>query len=79
MLWRHWWELASQLRGACARTRTFLWMLVCLAGMTVRTDLMGVTSIVRALGLLPAGYDRMLDFLHSPALCLDTLTRLWRG
>jgi hypothetical protein len=77
MLWRHWWKLASQLRGGCARKRTFLWMIVCLAGMTVRRDLMGVTSIVRALGLLPVCYDRILDFLHSPALVLETLTRLW--
>ena len=79
MLWRKWWRMARHLRGACARTRTFLWMVVFLMGMTVRTDLLGVTSVVRALGLLPACYDRMLDFLHSPALCLDTLTRLWRG
>jgi hypothetical protein len=54
-------------------------MIVCLAGMTIRVDLMGVTSIVRALGLLPACYDRILDFMHSPALNLDRLTRLWRG
>jgi hypothetical protein len=54
-------------------------MATCLAGMTVRGDLMGVTSIVRALGLLPACYDRLLDFFHSPALNLDKLTRLWRG
>jgi len=79
MLWRKWWKLVLQLRGACARTRTFLWMVVCLMGMTVRTDLMGVTSIVRALGLVPSCYDRILDFFHSPALRLDTLTRLWRG
>jgi len=46
MLWGIWWNLASQLRGSCNRTRTFLWMIVCLAGMTVRMDLMGVTSIV---------------------------------
>jgi hypothetical protein len=38
-----------------------------------------VTSIVRALGLLPECYDRILDFLHSPALNLKTVTRLWRG
>ena len=79
MLWRNWWKLVRQLRGACARTRTFLWMVVCLMGMTVRTDLMGVSSIVRALGLVPSCYDRILDFFHSPALRLDTLTRLWRG
>lgn len=79
MLWGKWWILVRQLRGACTRTRTFLWMIVCLMGMTVRTDMMGVSSIVRALGLVSACYDRILDFFHSPALCLDTLTRLWRG
>jgi len=79
MLWGKWWELAWQLRGACARTRTFLWMVVCLMGMTVRVDLAGITSIVRAMGLLPVCYDRLLDVLHSPAICLDKLTRSWRG
>jgi hypothetical protein len=52
-------------------------MIACLAGMTIRTDLLGVTSIVRALGLLPECYDRILDFLHSPALDLNKVTRLW--
>ena len=78
MLWEPWWELVCELRSACARTRTFLWMVVCLAGMTTRTDLMGVTSLVRALGLQPTCYDRLLDFFHSRALDLDKLTRAWR-
>ena len=77
MLWKHWWKLVCELRPACGRTRTFLWMAVCLAGMTTRKDLMGVTSIVRALGLVPACYDRLLDFFHSSALNLGKLTRLW--
>jgi hypothetical protein len=77
MLWKHWWELVCELRPACARTRTFLWMALGLAGMTVRKDLLGVTSIVRALGLVPACYDRLLDFFHSSALILGKLTRLW--
>ena len=77
MLWYNWWNLVCELRSACARTRTFLWMSLCLAGMTVRKDLLGVTSIVRALGLEPACYDRLLDFFHSPALDLDKLTHAW--
>lgn len=77
MLWNHWWKLVCELRSACARTRTFLWMALCLAGMTTRKDLLGVTSIVRALGLEPACYDRLLDLCHSPALDLDKLTRAW--
>lgn len=79
MLWKRWWDLIGPLRPACARTRTFLWMAACLAGMTVRADLRGVTSLVRALGLTPACYDRMLDFVHSPALDVEKLTRLWRA
>lgn len=78
MLWNHWWEQVCELRSACPRTRTFLWMALCLAGMTVRKDLQGVTSIVRALGLKPVAYDRLLDFFHSPALNLDKLTHAWR-
>jgi len=79
VLWNHWWKLVCELRSACARTRTFLWLALCLAGMTTRKDLLGVTRIVRALGLEPACYDRILDFFHSPALDLDRLTRAWRA
>jgi len=50
---------------------------LCLAGFSTRKDLLGVTSIVRALGLEPACYDRLLDFFHSPALDLNKLTRAW--
>jgi len=77
MLWNQWWNLVCELRCACARNRTFLWMALCLAGITIREDLMGVTSIVRALGLEPACYDRILDFFHSQALDLNKLTLAW--
>src|SRR5665647_10326 len=77
MLWYYWWNLVCELRPACARSRTFLWMSLCLAGFSTRKDLLGVTSIVRALGLEPACYDRLLDFFHSPALDLDKLTHAW--
>src|ERR1022692_3979826 len=77
MLWNYWWNLVCELRSSCARTRTFLWMALCLAGMATRKELLGVTSIVRALGLEPACYDRLLDFFHSPALNLNKLTRAW--
>lgn len=78
-LWKEWMRWCAPLRGACARKRTFLWMLVVLAGFCVREDLLGVTSIVRCLGLEAMCYDRLLDFLHSGALNLDALTRTWAG
>ena len=77
MLWSLWWQWSSPLRPACSRTRTFMWMRVVLAGFSVRQDLLGVTSIVRALGLEAVCYDRILDLFHTSALRLDVLTRTW--
>jgi hypothetical protein len=78
-LWIGWWHIVKQLRPACTRLRTFLWLATCLAGMTVRKDLLGVTSIIRALGLKEFCYDRLLDFYHSSGLNLEKLTRLWKS
>jgi hypothetical protein len=76
-LWQHWLDAVFLLRPACSRTRSFLWFVTCLAGMTVRVDLMGVTSIVRAMGLKQSCYDRILDFFHGTGLDLDRLSRIW--
>jgi hypothetical protein len=50
-LWWEWWTAVQELRGACSRGRTFLWMAVARAGLGVREDLLGVTSLVRVFGL----------------------------
>ena len=77
LLWTAWLQAVLPLRPACHRTTTFLWLLTVLAGLCLRPDLAGVTSIVRSLGLLDATYECLLHFFHSPALDLDLLTRLW--
>jgi hypothetical protein len=76
-LWPHWWYIVKQLRPACSRTRTFLWLVSCLLGVTLRNDLLGVTSIIRALGLKGQCYDRILDFFHTKAVDLNKLTRTY--
>lgn len=76
-LWRHWWHWSRQLRPSCARNRTFLWLLVVLMAFCVREDLLGATSLIRCLGLQGFCYDRILDFFHSPATNLQTLTQIW--
>lgn len=77
MLWLYWWEAIEPLRSGCSRTRTFLWFVVCVAGLTIRSDRMGVTSLVRALGLKAAFYDRLLDTFHSTGIDLDRMNALW--
>ena len=62
---------------AGSRLRSFMWFVTAMAGMTVRGDLFGVTSIIRALGLKEGCYDRLLDFFHGTGLNLDKLVPLW--
>ncbi|MCF6284589.1 MAG: transposase [Candidatus Hydrogenedentes bacterium] len=76
-LWMEWWGWVDALRPACSRKRTFLWMVAVIAAMSVRGDLAGVTSFVRALGLKGSCYERILGLFHSNALDLERLTQLW--
>lgn len=76
-LWIQWWSWVEPLRQACSRSRTFLWLAAAIAGMSSRSDLLGVSSIIRALGFCERFYDRLLDFFHSNAIDPDVLTRCW--
>lgn len=77
MIWMQWWSVVAPLRAACSRERSFMWLVVALAGFCVRGDLLGVSSTVRSLGLAPRCHDRLLDFFHSPAVDIERLTQLW--
>jgi hypothetical protein len=76
-LWGIWWSAILVLRPAFSRLRTFMWFVTAVAGLTVRADVLGVTSIVRALNLRPRLYTKLLDHFHSSGIKLDRLSALW--
>ena len=76
-LWIYWKNAIQQLRPAFSRTISFMWFMICAAGFTVRTDFLGVTSIIRALGLHNKYYTNLLNFFHSRSVKIDDLTALW--
>src|SRR5258708_12392112 len=76
-LWAIWWNAIQLLRPGFSRLRTFMWFVIAVAGLTVRVDLLGVTSIVRALNLRPRLYTKLLDHFHTSAIKLDRLSPLW--
>src|SRR5262245_30662748 len=76
-LWKAWLDAIWSLRPAFSRQRSFMWFMTAVAGLTVRTELLGVTSIVRALKLRPALYNKLRDGFHSSAVQLDELSALW--
>ena len=77
LLWWEWICCVQALRPACARRRTFLWMSLVLAGLSVRADLAGVSSVVRALGLRANSYRRLLYVCHTPGVRLELLSASW--
>jgi hypothetical protein len=54
-----------------------MWFTTVVVGMMVRSDLLGVTSIIRALNLRPKLYDPLRKHFHSSAIKLDQLATLW--
>ena len=76
-LWVAWWDAVWLLRPAFSRLRSFMWFATAVVGLTVRTEHLGVTSIVRALKLRPHLYHKLLQSFHSDAVQLDRLSALW--
>jgi hypothetical protein len=77
-LWNACWNALQPLRPAFSRqTTTFMWFATIVVGMMVRSELRGVTSIVRALSLRPNHYYSLRKNFHSTAIELGRLTVLW--
>ncbi len=77
-LWIHWYSAIRQLRPGFSREVTFLWFAVSVAGLSVRTDRLGISSIGRALSLGPdSSYQRLLKNCASQAINLMKLRTLW--
>jgi hypothetical protein len=65
------------LRPAFSRQVSFMWFATVVAGLMVRPELRGVTSMIRALNLRPKLYDPLRKHFHSSAIKLDQLAALW--
>jgi hypothetical protein len=65
------------MRKAFSRPATYHWFVVVFIGFIVRTDTLGVTSIIRSLALMPSAYELMLNFFHSGAWTVTSLTTTW--
>jgi hypothetical protein len=65
------------MRPAFTREATFSWFVAAFSGLVLRTDDLGVTSMVRALALSPECYNSLLNFFRSSAWQVGGLTQRW--
>ena len=75
--WSLWLDIVKNFRPAFSRERTFLWFIIALAGFCCRKDILGVTSIVRAMGLKESCYVSLRLMFHSSAINIELLTSIW--
>lgn len=67
----------TQFRSCFSRYAAFEWFVVTVIGRMVRTDHLGVTSIIRDLSLRSHVYENMIHFFHSKAWKLESRQSTW--
>lgn len=65
------------MRPAFSRQATYGWFVIVFTGFILRTDVLGVSSIVRALMLAPENYLGLLHFFHATAWSVEGIMALW--
>lgn len=65
------------MRPAFSRQSTYYWFVVVFVGLILRTDNLGVSSIIRALAFAPQTYPCLLHFFHSTAWNIETIMPIW--
>ena len=76
-MWNECQRFWEYLRPAFSRQATYRWFVIAFAGLVMREDTLGVTSIIRALTLTPASYLCLLHFFHSTAWSVEELMPRW--
>ena len=60
-----------------SRKAAFRWFVTIIIGLMLRSDKLGVTSVIRDLALSPGCYDSMLHFFRASSWLLEDIRRCW--
>ena len=70
-------ETVQQFEKNFSRRTTFCWFAIILLGLMIRSDHLGITSIVRELSLAAGAYPAMLHFFRSEGWHVEGLKYTW--
>ena len=70
-------EILKSFRSCFSRKAAYCWFVVIVVGLMIRDDNLGVTSVIRSLGLRPECYETMMHFFRSSAYTLDCIAVCW--
>lgn len=70
-------NILCHFESCFSRKAAFHWFVVIITGLMLRSDKLGVTSIIRDLALAPSCYDSMLHFFRASSWSLEDVRRRW--
>ena len=70
-------QLLKEFRSCFSRKAAFGWFVTVIVGFMLRSDRLGVTSVIRDLSLAPRCYEPLIHFFHSTAWEPDTIRQTW--
>lgn len=70
-------NILSCFRSCFSRKAAFNWFVIVIVGLLVRSDSLGVTSIIRDLALQPSLYSCLIHFFHADSWHYDSILSTW--
>ena len=76
-MWNRIEEILSGFKPLFSRVSAYAWHVVIIIGLMIRSDKLGLTSVIRDLALRPETYEPMLHFFRSDAWDLERVRSKW--
>lgn len=70
-------KILCSFESCFSRKATFQWFVVIVMGLMLRSDKLGLTSVIRDLALQPDSYLSMLHFFRASSWSLDAVRKRW--
>ena len=72
-------NILCHFESCFSRRAAFRWFVAIIAGLMLRSDKLGVTSIIRDLALAPGCYEPMLHFFRASSWSLEGIRERWHS
>lgn len=70
-------EILSNFKSCFSRNAAYKWFVIVIFGLMIRSDKLGITSIIRELEIAPRLYETMIHFFRSSAWSLESISLKW--
>lgn len=70
-------KILANFKECFSRQASFNWFVIIIIGLMLRSDSLGLTSIIRDLNLSHSSYATLIHFFHASSWTLETIANKW--